>query len=221
MANRLKPPLRVRRNIRATHERAADENKRVEARRQRSRSHVSDQAVSAELLMFMVAAPDTTSSLINALMASILSAPQTLSLVRAEIAAKAPSHGQTHLIISWRDIEQLPYFMACVQETARLYPPIPFILPRCVSAGDLMVNGCIVPEGAEIGAAAAVINQNEEIFGSAPGEWRPERWLVDDAEVRRRRQRLLFSWGSGTRSCLGKNLALLQSCKLVAHVRRV
>lgn len=168
--------------------------------------------------MFMIAAPDTTSALINALLASVLSNPKCLTAIRNEVAARFAQHGDGSRYCAWSDIARLPYFMACVNEALRLYPPIPFVLPRRVSPGGIIIKGQHIPEGTEIGTAAAAINRNEEVFGPYPDEWRPERWLVDEPSVSAKRQRLLFSWGWGTRRCLGKNLALLQACKLVLHV---
>ncbi|MCJ1398244.1 hypothetical protein MMC11_001441 [Xylographa trunciseda] len=183
------------------------------------RPSVTNADISAELLLLMAAAPDTTSPLASALLTSILTCPHTLHAVLAELAAAVstnalhPSHPAP-----WAAISRLPYFMACVHEAARLYPSIPVLLPRCVGpAGMVLPDGRFVPASTAVAAAPAVINRDEGMFGKDAAVWRPERWL-EEREQGGRMQRFLFTWGWGARKCAGKNVALLECCKLVVQV---
>ena len=180
---------------------------------------MSDSDIEAELLLLMAAAPDTTSPLASALLASILTYPQTMHAVRKELAdaisAGTLRPGQP---TPWSSISRLSYFMACVNEASRLFPPIPAILPRAVGRGGMILSDCrVVPEGTAVGVAAAVINRDKGVFGEDAMVWNPERWLADDERVKRM-HRFVFTWGWGSRSCAGKNVALLECCKLVLQV---
>ena len=167
----------------------------------------------------MAAAPDTTSPLASALLASILTCRQTMDAIRKELA-DAISAGTLRPgePTPWSTISRLPYFMACFNEASRLFPPIPAILPRVVGRGGMILSDSrVVPAGTAVGMAAPVINRDKVIFGEDAMAWNPKRWLAGDERVTRM-HRFVFTWGWGSRSCAGKNVALLECCKLVLQV---
>ena len=52
--------------------------------------------------------------------------------------------------------------MAYVNEASRSFPPIPVILPQAVGCGGMILSDCrVVPEGAAVGVATAVINRDK------------------------------------------------------------
>jgi cytochrome P450 len=59
---------------------------------------------------------------------------------------------------------------------------------------------------------------DEDVFGACPEQFRPERWIEASAEQQREISSCLFSFGAGTRSCIGKNISLLEMYKLVPAV---
>jgi len=180
---------------------------------------VSRADVEAEMLLLMAAAPDTTSPLASALIASILADHGTLCRIQSELfdAISAGTIRPGHPV-PWSTISHLSYFMACVNEASRLFPSIPAILPRCVGSGGLVLaDGRIIPEGTAVGVAAAVINRDESVFGEDASVWNPARWLAGGERVNRMNQ-FIFTWGWGSRKCPGKHVALLECCKLVLQV---
>ena len=112
---------------------------------------------------------------------------------------------------------ELPYFKTCVNETLRLFPPTPIILPRVVGKGGITVAGTSLPEGTEIGANPWITNRNQDIFGQDAESFRPERWLEDDAKVKEM-EKYNFTFGYGARACIGKNLAQFEAQKLCLQV---
>jgi len=46
-------------------------------------------------------------------------------------------------------------------------------------------------------------------------EYRPERWLDADVEEKADMERCFMAFGSGKRTCIGKNISLLEVHKLV------
>ena len=179
---------------------------------------LSEEDINAELLMLMIAAPDTTSALICSTINNVIQHSAIHSRLNSEITAATASESLDFPIASFAQIERLPYFTACVQEAARLFPPIPVIISRRVSPGGLCLNGHFIPEGTAIGASAAVINRDPHVFGVDAGVFRPERWLEEPAKVAQM-QRFMFSWGFGSRKCVAKHLALLETYKFCFQVR--
>lgn len=124
----------------------------------------------------------------------------------------------------------LPYTSACIREGHRLQSPVANTFPRVVppasapgGAGGRVVDGVHVPAGADVMSVAYVVHRDPELYGPDPEAFRPERWLVGegDEEARERVARMEganFAFGMGPRICLGKELALLETYKVVAEV---
>lgn len=167
--------------------------------------------------MMMVTAPETTSALICSAVNNIIQDPRVYTKLEREIKTL---EGKGHLsspIVSYADTKLMVYLQACIQESSRISPPIPVILPRRVSEGGTTLNGIYIPEGAEIGASPPVINHNEEVFGPQTDLFQPERWLANLEKVSAMK-RYLFSWGWGSRKCVAKNLSLMETAKFCAQV---
>ncbi|KAI4183587.1 MAG: hypothetical protein L6R41_005310 [Letrouitia leprolyta] len=181
---------------------------------------ISQKDVDAELLLLMIATPDTTSALICATLDNILHAPAIHSRVVTEIKAFDSRHQLHSPVASYAEIKAMPYLTACVYEAARLCPSIPVVIPRRVSPGGLWINGFYIPEGTSIGASPSVINRDVCIFGPETDRFRPERWLERSDTEAAKMHRFLFSWGYGARQCAGKDLALMMTFKVCAQLFR-
>ena len=78
----------------------------------------------------------------------------------------------------------------------------------------MYVNGEWISEKAENGVNTYVIHRSTKIFGSDADTFRPERWLGDPDQVRLM-HKLSLAFGHGSRKCLGKNIALFESQKVL------
>lgn len=110
----------------------------------------------------------------------------------------------------WTTLEQLPYLSAVLLEALRLSYGVATRLPRIAPDETLIYEGKfrdkpvrhIIPPGTAIGMSSVLIHANEDVFPD-PDEFRPERWLADNATRRKELEGHLFSFGKGTRQCLG------------------
>ena len=121
-------------------------------------------------------------------------------------------------VVSYDETTELPYFMACVQETLRLSPSVAMILPRYAPEGGIRLNGTWVPETTELAANPYVIHRHEGIFGPDADVFRPNRWL-DNLDTTQRMKKYFFAFGYGSRRCLGRNIALFEAQKFCVQVR--
>ncbi len=169
--------------------------------------------------MLLVAAPDTTSTLICSIIDNVIRRPAIHDRLLSEITSFSTKGKLSTPIATFPEIKRIPYLTACLYEAARLYPSVPVLFPRRVSLGGLLLDGCYIPEGATIGASPPVVNQDPDVFGADAAEYRPERWLGPPEQVAQM-YRFVFTWGFGSRKCAGKNLALLETYKLCLMVRR-
>jgi cytochrome P450 len=86
-----------------------------------------------------------------------------------------------------------------------------------VPAGGIDIEGFFILEGTWIGMAPWALGRRKETFGEDVEIFRPERWLENEGH-RREWERSDVTFGSGAWVCLGKNLAMMEICKVVVEV---
>ena len=122
-------------------------------------------------------------------------------------------------IIKGSEAKALPYLQACILEGLRTFPPLAQLREREVPPEGDVINGFHIPGGTFIGLNMWG-TQLDPVFGEDPEVFRPERWMIDDAEKLKEMhntQGLIFSYGST--KCLGMTLATMEISKMVFEVR--
>ena len=72
-----------------------------------------------------------------------------------------------------------------------------------------------IPGGVIVGCNAWVLHRRPEIFGEDVNVFRPERWIEADSSKLKEMKATMFQFGAGARTCIGKNISLLEIYKLV------
>ncbi|MCJ1305978.1 hypothetical protein MMC08_008795, partial [Hypocenomyce scalaris] len=134
-----------------------------------------------------------------------------------ELDVKLPKNGSgsRKYITSWVDSLKLPYLDACFKESFRLHPALGTVLERVVPLSGAKICGEWIPGGTIVGCHTWVLGRHKETFGEDVEAFRPERWLEDDAEKVAMMNRALLQFGAGSRTCIKKNISLLEMYKLV------
>ncbi|KAK7452906.1 hypothetical protein Landi51_03901 [Colletotrichum acutatum] len=158
------------------------------------------------------AGADTTTVGILATLGSLLLHPEAIVRLQAEIDEAYCSLGleKTGRDIEFLESSKLPFLSAVIKESTRLHPSIQYQLPRVVGPGglqldDVAVDGNIWPSGPDA------------------DEWKPERWIATDAnhgEKIKYWNSHLTTFGMGSRSCVGKNLATVEMHNFIAQFFR-
>lgn len=123
-------------------------------------------------------------------------------------------------LVTWAESQKLPYLDACIKEAFRLHPAAGLPLERVVPAGGMEICEQLVPSGTIVGCSAWVIHRRPDIFGEDVGTYRPERWLEANKESKKCMEGCMIQFGMGTRTCIGKNISLLEIYKLVPSFLR-
>jgi hypothetical protein len=118
--------------------------------------------------------------------------------------------------------QKVPFLMACLKESMRIYPAIGFNLQRKVPATGAKLCNTYLPPGTIMGVHLwAVHNQLADVFPE-PEKFNPERWLPDGTEEKKkaigRMNGAWLSFGGGSRSCPGQYLAKFFVIKLLARL---
>ncbi|KAK5062850.1 hypothetical protein LTR84_004925 [Exophiala bonariae] len=123
--------------------------------------------------------------------------------------------------VTWAESQKLPYLDACIKEAFRMHPAAGLPLERITPPQGIEIDGHFIPGGTIVGCNAWVIHKREEIFGSQVDTFIPERWLDATPEQLKEMNGTLFQFGAGARTCIGKNISLLEMYKLIpAFLRR-
>ncbi|XP_075482638.1 geraniol 8-hydroxylase-like [Primulina tabacum] len=152
-------------------------------------------------LDLFVAGTDTTSNTLEWAMTEAIRNPETMKKAKSELE-KIVGKGK---IIGEEDVQRLPYLRCMVKETLRIHPPVPFLIPRKVEE-DVEVRGYTVPKNCRVLVNAWAIGRDADAWKN-PLEFKPERFLESDMDVRGRDFELI-PFGAGRRICPGLPLAI-------------
>lgn len=173
----------------------------------------------SHVTLLILAGADTTGTAMGMTLQFMLTNPSVLERAQAEIEA-ADSKGLLSTPIRYDEMKQhLPYFGACIKESLRLAPPAVNLFAREVPKGGKVIDGHFVPGGTDVTNFAYTIQRNKEFYGEDANEYKPERWL-ESQQRSFDMEAVQFTFGIGPRVCLGKDVAILESHKLLPEIIR-
>ncbi|KAA8521982.1 hypothetical protein F0562_012704 [Nyssa sinensis] len=120
---------------------------------------------------------DTSTSTTEWTMAKLMKNPESMEKVRDELTReiKQESPKESHL-------PQLPYLQACVKETLRLHPPVPFLLPHR-ALNSCKVMNYTIPKNAQVLVNVWAIGRDPVIW-EEPLKFKPERFLNSTLDLK-------------------------------------
>ncbi|KAJ5203154.1 hypothetical protein N7449_005233 [Penicillium cf. viridicatum] len=168
------------------------------------------------------AGADTTSISILAAIGAILTHPEAKRRLQEELdqAYRDLRLEGTGSEIHFKDAEKLPFLAAVIKESMRLHPSINYQLPRIVPESGIQIGEHFIKPGSTCSISATTMNRSKEIFGADAEEWKPERWIPVTEEDQSRISTMngfLTTFGMGARSCVGRNIALVEVHKFIAQ----
>ncbi|XP_042488860.1 trans-cinnamate 4-monooxygenase-like [Macadamia integrifolia] len=150
-----------------------------------------------------VAAIETTLWSIEWGIAELVNHPEIQQKLRNEIDTVLGPGVQ----VTEPDIQKLPYLQAVIKETLRLRMAIPLLVPH-MNLHDAKLGGYEIPAESKILVNAWWLANNPTQWKN-PGEFRPERFLEEEANVEATGNDYRYlPFGVGRRSCPGIILAL-------------
>jgi len=186
---------------------------------QKDPDFITPERVLALTVANMFAGSDTTAITLRALFYNLLRHPDDMQSLMQELWAQkdAGKFTSEEGLVNWNDVRELPVLSAVVKETLRCHPAAGLTLERIVPAGGVNICGQFIPAGTIVGCSAWTVHR-DPLFGERPEEFRPRRWLDASPEQKRLMENSIFSFGAGSRTCIGKNISLLEMYKLVPAV---
>ncbi|KAI0204852.1 cytochrome p450 monooxygenase [Astrocystis sublimbata] len=160
---------------------------------------------------------DTTSSTMTCLFFELTRNPEIYKKLQNEIdkcfmahCDKAPGH---------YELSKLEYLQACIDETLRMYPPLPGGVQRMTPPEGLQLDhDFFIPGNTIVQTPLCTMYRDERLFKDAntfiPERWTTRRNLVTDRSC-------FTPFLIGTFSCVGKQLALMEMRYVVSRMARL
>lgn len=166
------------------------------------------------------AGSDTTAITLSSVFYHLMKYPQSYHSLQSEIDAAA-KEGRLSDPVTFKEAQELPYLQAVVKEALRIHSATGLPMQRIVPAEGTTIAGRFIPGRSSVGINAWVAHRNTSVFGSDAEHWRPERWLEIEEQGRGGEvEKYFFAFGMGSRTCIGKNISLLEISKLVPQLLR-
>lgn len=182
----------------------------------------NDDQIMAWLMLNIGAGADSTAGAMRSIIYHVAKHPLVYEALREELDGAVTSLPAQH-----KEVKDLPYLSAVIQESLRFTAPLGLMLERVVpDPGFTLPDGRFIPGGVKIGINPAVVTWDVEVFGTDADTFRPERWLKEEKEdeesFQKRHRRMCevndFVFGSGSRGCMGKHLVRMELWKIFATV---
>ncbi|XP_060199367.1 cytochrome P450 81Q32-like [Lycium barbarum] len=161
--------------------------------------YYKDEIIRSLMLVLLAAGTDTSVGTMEWALSLMLNHPETLKKAQAEIDERI---GHERLVDE-SDINNLPYLRCIINETFRMYPPGPLLVPH-ESSEETTVGGYRVPGGTMLLVNLWAIHNDPKLWDE-PRKFKPERF--EGLEGVRDGYKLM-PFGSGRRSCPGEGLAV-------------
>jgi cytochrome P450 len=168
---------------------------------------LTPQVVAANLFTFIAAGHETTAHALAWTFHLLARAPYWQERARAE-ARNAPDDPS-----QWPDA--LPCVRAVLEESMRLFPPVPHMSRAAVEADELA--GVAIPAGSTIVVAPWLLHRHKTLW-ERPSAFMPERFLPG---ARERIDRFAYlPFGAGPRVCIGATFAMQEAMIVLVAVLR-
>ncbi|KAD6119357.1 hypothetical protein R6Q59_025398 [Mikania micrantha] len=153
----------------------------------------SDDRINEYVTELFVAGTNTTTTALVWAMTEIVKNQDVMTKIQEEVKREITSDK-----IQVSQLPKLPYLQACVKESLRLHPPVPFLLPR-VAVETCEVMNYTVPKNAIIFVNVWAIGRDPKVWDD-PLTFKPERFLGKDLDYKGQDFEFL-PFGSGRRMC--------------------
>ncbi|KAJ7022794.1 cytochrome P450 [Mycena alexandri] len=162
-----------------------------------------------EMLNILIAGRDTTMSVLTFIVYFLSVYPDVCTRLRAEILECVGAEGRP----TYDDIRKMKYLRAVINETMRLYPPVPSNLRQSINATtwpsvEPGQPPLYIPAGTKISYGVFLMHRRTDLWGPTAESFDPDRFL--DARLREHvvaNPYCFLPFNAGPRVCLGQQFA--------------
>ncbi|KAG0142449.1 hypothetical protein CROQUDRAFT_50276 [Cronartium quercuum f. sp. fusiforme G11] len=161
------------------------------------RSGASPDLIRQESLNILLAARDTTASLLTSCIFELAGRHELWSKLKSDIGTSS---------ISLDELRKLKYLRAVINESLRLHPPV-WANSRHAFEDDLLPSGTFVAAGTDCRFFIREFQRDPELWGKDADDFVPERW-IDGRQIKQSKDPFSYQpFSAGPRICLGQQFA--------------
>ncbi|KAJ8754924.1 hypothetical protein K2173_015436 [Erythroxylum novogranatense] len=157
--------------------------------------------IKAVILDIFVAGSETSATTTEWVVSELLKNPRVLEKVQQEVRMVFDKNGG----VDESYIDQMHYLKLVINETMRLHPPAPLLLPR-ESREECEINGYLVPAKARVLVNAWAIGRDPK-YWTDPETFYPERFLDSPIDYKGNHFEFI-PFGAGRRMCPGMSFGI-------------
>ncbi|KAL2867503.1 cytochrome P450 [Aspergillus lucknowensis] len=160
----------------------------------------------------VLAGSETSASLLSGCIWLLLTNRQYLAGLTEEVRARFARAAD----IDAQSVTQIEGLQAMLEESLRLYPPVPMQSNRIVPPQGALIAGKWVPEGTSVAVQQFAACRSAANF-HRPDEFLPQRWQ-GLGEFANDRHEVSQPFSIGPRNCIGRQLAYAETRLILAHL---
>lgn len=170
---------------------------------------------------YLIAARDTTASLLTFVTYTLALHPDIMARVREEVLSKCGVQG----VPTFHDIKQMKLLRACIYEALRLFPPVPVneraTVDDCVFTPSAGAPPLFIPNGVPVVYSTLLIHRRKDLWGENAEVFDPFRWIDGPERSTGSGSAKFLPFNSGPRICLGQQFALNEASFLMIRLLQV
>ncbi|KAI8150421.1 cytochrome P450 [Fennellomyces sp. T-0311] len=170
----------------------------------------SDKELRDSILNFILAGRDTTAQALTWTLHLLLLNPQIEAKLVGEVNEHITDQVEKDAPALYETIKNMTYAHAVFYEALRLEPVVPFNVKMAIK-DDVLPDGKVIRKGDQVGWVPYAMARSQVLWGPDAEEFKPERWITPEGELRREAASKWPAFHAGPRVCLGQNLATLEA----------
>ncbi|KAJ3108980.1 hypothetical protein HDU97_009713 [Phlyctochytrium planicorne] len=171
---------------------------------------MTDKQLRDMVLNMMLAGRDTTAQALSWTFWLLTSHPKVVEKIREEVSSLIGDR-----IPMFDEVNTLKYTNAVFFETLRLYPSVPGDFKTAIK-DDVLPGGISIPAGTQVNWITFAMGRMENIWGPDAKEFKPERWLDENGNIKRENPFKWVVFNAGPRVCLGQQMATVEAVMAIA-----
>ncbi|XP_049873949.1 cytochrome P450 9e2-like [Pectinophora gossypiella] len=181
----------------------AAEKEKSDSENTTSETHMDDDTIDAQSLLFLIAGYETSSTLLSFAIHILATKPDLQESLRAKVQEQTNGKDMSYELLT-----QLHYLEGFLLETLRMYPPVSRVDRVCTKKYILPGTSVSVDVGDVVAIPVYGIHMDPDYYPD-PHEFKPERFMYD--EKRDRPSHLFLAFGAGPRNCIGLRFAMFSA----------
>ncbi|CAF2352715.1 unnamed protein product [Rotaria sp. Silwood2] len=165
---------------------------------------LSRQEIFDEILLFLVAGFETTSTALTWFIYFVSIHPRVQTKMKLELVEHNIRNEEYPTV---QQIDSLVYLDCVINEVLRFAPPINGAARKALADDRLPSNGTRVYKGEQIFIPFYNLARDKRYWTYDPDQFYPERYMMEGTENQQDKQYVSLAFGGGHRQCIGQDLA--------------